>query len=361
MNITKKILSVILSVILAVAVFGVCASAEGTANGDESMTVTVSTDKDVYAPGDEITVTVSLKTNFNMTAFRFPILFNSDVFEIPNLIGLTALNTTKVKGTLLANSLNDGSASVDGYDSSEFSVVLVQWTAGITDSTMGVLNLPNGEQSFSFKVKAKTSAAGKEGTFFIPSGYKGFYNQAIQTPTDATTIYYIDDTKFTKNFVDKTVSVVGETVDLVPNAAYDSEAVIDKDRMLVYGFEMGMETTAELKQKVIVTGSGTIKTVYTDLGLGTGALINVVDGGTVVKTYTVVIFGDVNGDAIIDTNDLFVFEIVANGMGDFDTSACEFAADLNGDEVIDTMDTAVEEMAANSLIDINQVIPMESF
>ena len=361
MNITKKILSVILSVILAVAVFGVCASAEGTANGDESMTVTVSTDKDVYAPGDEITVTVSLKTNFNMTAFRFPILFNSDVFEIPNLIGLTALNTTKVKGTLLANSLNDGSTSVDGYDSSEFSVVLVQWTAGITDSTMGVLNLPNGEQSFSFKVKAKTSAAGKEGTFFIPSEYKGFYNQAIQTPTDATTIYYIDDTKFTKNFVDKTVSVVGETVDLVPNTAYESQAVIDKDRMLVYGFEMGMETTAELKQKVIATGSGTIKTVYTDLGLGTGALINVVDGGTVVKTYTVVIFGDVNGDAIIDTNDLFVVEIVANGMGDFDTSACEFAADLNGDEVIDTMDTAVEEMAANSLIDINQVNPMESF
>ena len=75
MNITKKILSVILSVILAVAVFGVCASAEGTANGDESMTVTVSTDKDVYAPGDEITVTVSLKTNFNMTAFRFPIQY----------------------------------------------------------------------------------------------------------------------------------------------------------------------------------------------------------------------------------------------------------------------------------------------
>ena len=193
------------------------------------------------------------------------------------------------------------------------------------------------------------------------SEYKGFYNQAIQTPTDATTIYYIDDTKFTKNFVDKTVSVVGETVDLVPNTAYESQAVIDKDRMLVYGFEMGMETTAELKQKVIATGSGTIKTVYTDLGLGTGALINVVDGGTVVKTYTVVIFGDVNGDAIIDTNDLFVFEIVANGMGDFDTSACEFAADLNGDEVIDTMDTAVEEMAANSLIDINQVNPMESF
>ena len=361
MNLTKKILSVILSVILAIAVFGVCASAEGVANGDESMTVTVSTDKDVYAPGDEITVTVSLKTNFNMTAFRFPILFNADVFEIPNLIGLTALNTTKAKGTIISNSLADISKVVDGYNASEFNCVLVQWTASVSGATLGCLNLPDGEESFSFKVKAKSSAAGKEGTFFIPEEYKGIYNQGIQTPTDATTIYYIDNDKFTKNFVRKTVSVVGETVDLVPNAAYDSEAVIDKDRMLVYGFEMGMETNAELKQKVIATGSGTIKTVYTDLGLGTGALINVVDGGTVVKTYTVVIFGDVNGDAIIDTNDLFIVEMVANGMGDFETTACEFAADLNGDEVIDTMDTAVEEMAANSLIDINQVSPMDSF
>ncbi len=357
MNITKKILSVILSVILAVAVFGVCASAEGTANGDESMTVTVSTDKDVYAPGDEITVTVSLKTNFNMTAFRFPILFNSDVFEIPNLIGLTALNTTKVKGTLLANSLNDGSASVDGYDSSEFSVVLVQWTAGITDSTMGVLNLPNGEQSFSFKVKAKTSAAGKEGTFFIPSEYKGFYNQAIQTPTDATTVYYIDDTKFTKNFVDKTVSVVGETVDLVPNAAYDSQAVIDKDRMFVYGFDVGMGTTAELKQKVVASGSGTIKVVYTEYGLGTGAKINVLSDNTVVKSYTIIIFGDVNGDAVIDTNDSSDVLSAASGLKDYEDDCIIMAADLNGDGNIDTMDSGIVFSVASAIIDLDQVNP----
>lgn len=357
MNITKKILSVILSVILAVAVFGVCASAEGTANGDESMTVTVSTDKDVYAPGDEITVTVSLKTNFNMTAFRFPILFNSDVFEIPNLIGLTALNTTKVKGTLLANSLNDGSTSVDGYDSSEFSVVLVQWTAGITDSTMGVLNLPNGEQSFSFKVKAKTSAAGKEGTFFIPSEYKGFYNQAIQTPTDATTIYYIDDTKFTKNFVDKTVSVVGETVDLVPNAAYDSQAVIDKDRMFVYGFDVGMGTTAELKQKVVASGSGTIKVVYTEYGLGTGAKINVLSDNTVVKSYTIIIFGDVNGDAVIDTNYASDVLSAASGLKDYEDDCIIMAADLNGDGNIDTMDSGIVFSVASAIIDLDQVNP----
>lgn len=357
MKITKKILSVILSVILAVAVFGVCASAEGTANGDESMTVTVSTDKDEYSPGESITVKVSLKTNFNMTAFRFPILFNTDVFEVPNLIGLTALNTTKAKGTLLANSLNDGSVTVDGYDSSEFSVVLVQWTAGISDSTMGCLNLPDGEESFTFTVKAKSSAAGKEGTFFIPSEYKGFYNQAIQTPTDATTIYYLDDSAFTKEFISKTVSIVGESADLVPNSAYDSKAVIDKTNMIVYGFDAGMTSTAELKQKVIATGNGTIKVVYTEYGLGTGSKINVVVDNTVVKSYSVVIFGDVNGDALIDTNDYADIGTVVAALTTYTDPVIIMAADVNGDGNVDIFDSDTIKSVAGALTVIDQVNP----
>lgn len=357
MNLTKKILSVILSVILAVAVFGVCASAEGTANGDESMTVTVTTDRDEYAPGDDVIVTVSLKTNYNMTTFRFPIMFNSDVFEIPNLIGLTALNTAKAKGTLTSNSLTGDSTIVEGYDASEFNCILVQWTAGVSGSTLGCLNLPNGEDVFSFKVKAKSSAAGKIGTILIPSEYTGFYNQGIQTPTDATTIYYIDEANFTKEFISKTVSVVGETVDLVPNAAYESEAVIDKENMYVHGFEIGMASTAELKQKVVASGSGTIKVTYAEYGLGTGSLINVYNDDTLVKTYTVIIFGDINGDAIIDTNDSLTTEVVANGMEDFSTDAITYAADINGDGAIDTSDVTIIEAAANAIIDIDQVNP----
>lgn len=357
MKITKKILSVILAVILAVAVFGVCASAEGTANGDESMTVTVTTDRDEYAPGDDVTVTVSLKTNYNMTTFRFPIMFNSDVFEIPNLIGLTALNTAKAKGTLTSNSLTGDSTIVEGYDASEFNCILVQWTAGVSGSTLGCLNLPNGEDVFSFKVKAKSSAAGKSGTILIPSEYTGFYNQAIQTPTDATTIYYIDEANFTKEFISKTVSVVGETVDLVPNAAYDSQAVIDKENMFVYGFDVGMTSTAELKQKVIASGSGTIKVVYTSYGLGTGAKINVYSDDQIVKTYTVIIFGDINGDAVIDTNDSSDVLSAASGLKDYDEDSVIMAADLNGDGSIDTMDSSIVFAVASAIMDLDQVNP----
>ncbi len=357
MKITKKILSVILSVILAVAVFGICASAEGTTTESESMTVTVSTDKDEYAPGDEITVTVSLKTNYNMTAFRFPVMFNSDVFEIPNLIGLTALNTAKEKGTILANSLNDGSVTVEGYDASEFSCILVQWTAAVSDSTLGCLNLPDGEPCFSFKIKAKSSAAGKSGTILVPSEYTGFYNQAIRTPTDATTIYYIDTATFTKDFVSKTVSIVGETVDLVPNSTYDSSAVIDKTNMIVYGFDVGMTTTAELKQKVIASGSGTIKVVYTEYGLGTGSKINVLADDTVVKTYSVVIFGDVNGDALIDSNDSSIVQSVSTGLSVFENDTFVFASDLNNDGIVDSTDLGIVRSVAKGVSVIDQVNP----
>ena len=357
MNITKKILSVILSVILAVAVFGVCASAEGTANGDESMKVTITTDQETYAPGDTVTVSVSLQTNYNMTAFRFPILFDSAVFEIPNLINLTALNTCKAKGTLMANSQNDGSYIPEGYDASEFSCILVQWTAAVSNATLGCLNLPDGEVCFTFTVKAKSSAAGKSGTFLIPTEYTGFYNQAIQTPTDATTIYYIDDAAFAKEFIPATVNVVGETADLVPNSAYDSKAVIDKTNMVVYGFDVGMTTTAELKQKVIATGAGAISVEYTEYGLGTGAKINVVVDDAIVKTYGIVIFGDVNGDALIDTNDSTDILAVASSLKDYNDYSIVKAADLNGDNVIDTVDSTIAYSVASSLSDLDQVNP----
>lgn len=357
MKITKKILSVILSVVLAIAVFGVCASAEGTANGNESMTVTVSTDKEQYAPGDSITVHVSLKTNYNMTAFRFPIMFDSEVFEIPNLINLTALNTTKAKGTLTANSSNDGSVSVEGYDASQYSCILVQWTAGVSNATLGCLNLPDGEESFTFTVKAKSSAAGKTGTFLIPPEYTGFYYQAIQTPTDATTIYYIDSDKLTTEFVNQTVSIVGETVDLVPNEAYESKAVVDKTNKMVYGFDVGMTVAAEVKQKVNATGAGSLKIEFTEIGVGTGAKINLMLDGAVVDTYSIVVFGDVNGDALIDNNDATDVVSVVSSLKEYTDSVVIKAADITGDGNIDMFDGDGVRNAAAALTTIDQVNP----
>ena len=357
MKTAKKILSVILSVVLAVAVFGVCASAEGTASGNESMEVTISTDKSEYAPGDTVTVHVSIKTNYNMTAFRFPILFDTEVFERPNLISLTALHPTTAQGNLVANSANDGKFIPEGYDAETYSCILVQWTAMVSNSALGCLNLPDGEESFTFNVKAKTSAAGKTGTFLIPPEYTGFYYQAIQTPTDATTIYQINPANLTMNFVSASVNVVGETADLVPNAAYDSNAVVDKTNMFVYGFDTGMLTSADVRKKVAASGGGSLKITPTEYGVGSGTKIDVVVGDEIVKTYSVVVFGDVNGDATLENVDAGNILAVGSLIGSFDDPAVRYAADVTGDGAIDVVDSG-RVLSVVSLVDtLDQVKP----
>ena len=60
------------------------------------------------------------------------------------------------------------------------------------------------------------------------------------------------------------------------------------------------------------------------------AKINIVVDDAVVKTYSVVIFGDVNGDAIIDGNDVSSIVSVAGSLLEF--NECQtMAADVNGD------------------------------
>ncbi len=359
MKTAKKILSVILSVLFVSAVFGVCASAEGTANGDESIEYIVTTEQEDYAPGDDITVSVSLKTNYNMTTFRFPILFDSAVFELPNLINLTALNTCKEKGTLGYNSQDVEKFIPTEYSSSDFGGVLVQWTASVSNSTLGCLNLPNGEVCFTFTLRAKTSAAGKSGTIFIPSEYTGFYDQAIQTPTDATTIYNLKDGGLTSSFehASANVNIVGETADLVPNEAYESNAVIDKESMYVYGFDLGMVSRAEITQKVKATGAGTLKITGTEFGVGTGTVIDVMVDDSVVKSYTIIVFGDVNGDAAIDTNDALDTLAVGSTLQSFSSQAIAFAADVTGDGMVDSADALKILAVAGTLASIDQVNP----
>lgn len=358
MKITKKILSVILSVLLAVAVFGVCASAEGTASGTEAMEVTVSTDKETYDPGDNVTVTVSLKTNYNMTAFRFPIMFDSEVFELPNLIGLTALNTCKANGNIQANSLIEGSEIMpEEYDASLFDCILVQWTATVANSTLGCLNLPEGEACFSFTLKTKTSASGKSGTIFVPEEYEGFYTQAIQTPTDGTTIYYVDAAIYTKSFISATAEVVGTVADLVPNTAYDSKVVIDKTNSIVYGFETGKTLPADFSKEVLVTGTGSLGVEMAEYGYGTGTKLNVVVDDVAVKSYSVVIFGDVNGDCVIDTNDTLSVSLVGIGVSVITDNIIIKAADLNNDGAVDMNDLSTLSLVTKGVSVIDQVNP----
>ncbi|MDD6276290.1 MAG: dockerin type I domain-containing protein [Clostridia bacterium] len=370
----KRILAIIVSILITASTFSMSAfAAEGdtttttttTLSSDvteeptpepEKMTVTVTTDKEKaaeealandpnsvvdtsYDVGDTVIVYVKVTNNYNATALRLPVMFDSEVYELPALPNVKALNSASDNGTIGYNAENDGSFIPENYDASQFGCILLQWTAKVTNGVVGVINAPDGEYCFSFELTVKKAAGGKTGTIFIPSESDLFYDQAIEVASDATTIYYIKDAiENLYNFIDVDVIINAINMVLVPNDTYGTPAVIDEDNLFVWGFTTGLIGNAQIKQFVSSTGGAVIRSTATELGFGTGTKINLYDGTDILKTYTLILFGDVNGDALIDINDVLSISKPASGLSNYEENSLVFAADVNFDGSLDVND-----------------------
>lgn len=341
MKISKKILAILLAVTLVLSLFAVSASAAGTPTGTEAMTVTITTDNETYEADSAVQVRVTIACNYNVPSFRFPIMFDSEVYELPTIIGLKAQGNCASKGTINANTANGENFIPDAYDSSAFGCVLVQWTATVANGEVGYLNNEAGELAFTFELKTKASAVGKTGTIFIPAESDLFYYQAIENPADATSFYYLNADTCSMSFVEANAMVVGEQVGLVPNEDYGTPATIDEENRRVYGFAQGILSNAEIKEYVKATGGAVIRSAPTDIGYGTGTKINLQINAVTVKSYDLIIFGDIDGDAICDINDLPLVVSFAGGSMVCDDPVVAFATDLTNDGAVDVSDLPV--------------------
>lgn len=310
MKISKKVFALLLAVVLMLSVLAVGASAAGTAQGDEWMTVTITTDKgtEEYDTGETVTVTVSVACNYNVPTFRFPIMYDKSVLKTKTLLGQEALGNCASLGSLTYNK-NADNCIPEEYNPDEWGCVLFQWVAN-AQSSVGCINNPEGEAVFSFKLETTSDSAGKTGTIFIPSESNLIYYQAIEDPEVATSFYYLTPETCTMTFVPANVTIMGSDATLIPNTAYGTPGIVDEDNLLVYGLATGLSSLADVKQFVTTSSSSaTINVVPTDLGYGTGSQINLLVGGEVVKSYTMIIFGDVNGDGDVTGDD--VLDLVA--------------------------------------------------
>jgi hypothetical protein len=93
--------------------------------------------------------------------------------------------------------------------------------------------------------------------------------------------------------------------------------------------------------------------------LGTGATVELVSNetGETVATYKIIIFGDVNGDGIIDANDAGIMEDHEKWRVTWDPledAAFLIAADINGDGNVDSIDADILVDVENYIMDICQ-------
>lgn len=357
MKISKKILTILLAVTLALSVFAVSASAAGTPTGTEAMTVTITTDNETYEAEATVQVRVTISSNYNVPSFRFPIMFDAEVYELPVIIGLKSYNTCAEAGTVNYNTADTAQFIPEAYDPSAFGCVLFQWTASVVNGEVGSINNEAGELAFTFELKTKSSAVGKTGTIFIPEESDLFYYQAIENPADATSFYYLDATTCAMSFVPANAMVVGEQVALVPNEDFGTPAIIDEENRLIYGLPIGLSGNAEIKEYVKATGNAVIRSAGTEFGYGTGTVVSLNIDAVPVKSYNVIIFGDIDGDAYSDSIDLAHALSYASASTVCSDPVVVFAADLTGDGIVDATDYPIYLAVASATTVVDQTNP----
>ena len=121
----------------------------------------------------------------------------------------------------------------------------------------------------------------------------------------------------------------------------------------LYGLD---EDFIDIASYVTVTeGTGTEEFVPTKYGNGTGSVLNIyTTTGELYRTYTIILFGDVNGDCKIDGRDAVITSCIQNNMGEY-SDCIKYAADSDGDNELTDADVQLTADYAIGLDYISQV------
>ena len=311
----KKVLSLVLAVVMVAATFAFSASAANEKNA----TFTVSVDKATVSQGEVITVTVKLTTNYYAGPTNVPVYYNPAVFEFVE---------KSVTGT---NIFGATATDVQSHNDTATGCLKVAFIPNTADSTAAA-KVMNGENLFTFKLRAIADGPsniglkpGDQKTSSNIGGplYCGAYGSSAITANPDT----VGQTFTIKN----TTATVGSAAKPELAVIGGTTGVIDAANKYVYGVNPGDAATLYFE----ATNGGSVKMVANDADCdyGTGATLQLLaaDGTTVLDTYTLIIFGDVNGDGAIDASDATLVKRASIGTTTL-AGVYLFAADVNGDE-----------------------------
>ncbi len=327
--------------------------------------------------GDAIEIDVSIKTNYYAGQGIFGIMFDKRVFTVAT----TARNAAVVKtGTDYYDSL--GTKTVGGATNFAAS----NWASKFDDNTpldpddiqctritIGNFTTTNkyapvivSEKTVVFTLKLTVNsgidASIDEGLIFIDQRMcKSPDNSATSVPTSVAcvtqngTAYKLDTVNLVPELSNAFVSLDIAATDCELAPVDGSTTVVETKKRIVYGLAEELTLDSFKTDYAQVIGTGTI--VCEDSVLGTGSVIKVMDGTTCRLEYTVVIYGDIDGNGTADANDSFLVGMIANGMLSLDklNEYEKLAADPNHDGVINATDAALLNDAALLKEVVNQV------
>lgn len=323
MSNTRKIISLILAVVMALGVFTICATAAGeTATWTLEVTKEDGSALDATVPVDSIVkVTVKLQTNCYVGVVGLPVYF-SDAFSVV----ANSAETAEIYGAGATRvTTNANYTAPTGYKAFYALFVPNSGASGVAAPMLSTATT-----ILSFKLKADSEATAQ----VLLDATKQ------KTSSNAAGVFYVgyhDSASVSSNegIVD-TFTVPAATSVVIANAAADpvltgiNGGIVDDTNKYVYGVAAG-STVANYFS--CTDGSFVVS------GNNTGATLTVYKtDNSVFETYTVIILGDVDGDGEITTTDSALIEGQLKGIPIPYGAAALFAADVDGDLELTTAD-----------------------
>jgi len=214
------------------------------------------------------------------------------------------------------------------------------------------------------------------GTGTVPVDQTGAPGASVQLPSqgDITRLFYnflgwaespsatAPLTSYAIPQADSTLYAVWSRVPVTLTKRVGSTTVIDTDTGFIYGLEEGMTKNLFAGSFVQVNGDGRLVYTYVNDSFGTGTVVELIDNvtGDTVAVYTIIIFGDVDGDGYITAGDENLIDMVSSYQIELDGEPFVFAADLTQDGFVDAYDLNILSAATSYTATINQANPSES-
>lgn len=312
----KKIIGVVLALVMVLSVATIAFAADG-----DAYSIAITADKTTLNPGESATVTVKLTTNYYASAISIPVFF--DKSQVTVSAGTTTVQdaTIATEDSTSIQPIYDG-AGLSKDDYAVRALVLVpEWGAALKKYA--------NEAVMTFTVTANEGATGSAVFECVSSSIKitpTHSNGSLYVGKNSSGTAVYDSLAETVNTCDitaakATINFAGSTADvadLALKATATAGIVIDTNKTFggeydgaVYGFTQAAANTfmtnAYLNNNLQATNGGTLSYSRTigSSGYGTGTLITVKNAdSSESKHYIVIIFGDVDGNGLINTADV---------------------------------------------------------
>lgn len=330
---TKKAICFALAVVLFLGMFVFSGFA-----ADQNAAFTVTASKTHVEVGETVTVTVAATTDYYAAATCIPVYYDADLFDlVPDSV-------------VAAEIFGEGATHREIYDQASGKVVVAFVPNTNTENGQPVAQILNNATLFTFQLTAKAA------------GVSSVELRSEDQKTDANKGGHLYCGSYPSSSVESYAQETGQNFTLsnaeivigFPELAVidGTTGVIDTENKYVYGVTPGDAAT----DYFMATNGGFIKMVTNEAGTdnGTGALLQLIaaDGVTVLDTYTLIIFGDVNGDAEITAADYSMLKNVVLGANL--EGAAAVAADVTGDIEITAADySTVKNCVLGAEITVN--------